>query len=161
MSRPILPDPMLDYLPQYRVVRCVVCQYAVPPSAIPRHMKDLHHIYRGKRRSLLEYAATLDLADPDDLVLPEPQDPPIPSIPVEDGVACNREDCKYLSVTRKRMKRHWATTHEEMGLEGTHWRAVKLQTFFRGNNMRYFIVTPRQQDYHGPAPTKVRKFTAG
>ena len=138
-----LAQQMLDYLPEYRVVRCVVCRYAVPPSALSRHMKDLHHVYRGKRRALLDYAETLDLADPEDLVLPEPQEPPIPSIPVEDGVACNW--CKYLSVTTKRMKRHWVTVHERRGIEGKHWRPVKLQTFFRGNNLRYFIVTPGER----------------
>ena len=138
-----LVQQMLDYLPEYRVVRCVECRYAVPPSALSRHMKDLHHVYRGKRRALLDYAETLDLADPEDLVLPEPQEPPIPSIPVEDGVACNR--CKYLSVTTKRMKRHWVTVHERRGIEGKHWRPVQLQTFFRGNNLRYFIVTPGER----------------
>ena len=138
-----LAPQMLDYLPEYRVVRCVECRYAVPPSALSRHMKDLHHVYRGKRRALLDYAETLDLADPEDLVLPEPHEPPIPSIPVEDGVACNW--CKYLSVTTKRMKRHWVTVHERRGIEGKHWRPVQLQTFFRGNNLRYFIVTPGER----------------
>ena len=140
-----LAQQMLDYLPEYRVVRCVVCRYAVPPSALSRHMKDLHHVYRGKRRALLDYAETLDLAEPEDLVLPEPQEPPIPAIPVEDGVACNW--CKYLSVTTKRMKRHWVTVHERRGIEGKHWRPVKLQTFFRGNNLRYFIVTPGERTH--------------
>lgn len=141
MVQLIQPDPMLDYLPQYRVVRCVACRYAVPPSALPRHMNDLHHIHRGKIRSLLDYAATLDLAEPDEVVLPKPHDPPVPSIPVEDGVACRSDGCNYMSVTRKRMKRHWVTHHGQQGSESTHWAAVKLQTFFQGNNLRYFIVT--------------------
>lgn len=146
---------MLDYLPKYRVVRCVACHYAVPPSAIPRHMKDLHHIYRAKRRTLLDYVAGLDLVNPEDLVLPEPHEPPIPSLPVEDGVACNEEACNYLSVTTKRMKRHWVTYHEQKGFEGTQWRSVKLQTFFRGNNLRYFIVTSEEQSRDLGEPLKV------
>ena len=146
MAQDPLPNPMLDYLPQHRVVRCVACQYAVPPSALPRHMKDLHHIHRGRRRSLLEYAATLDLADPADVVLPKPYEPPVPSLPIEDGVACCSDGCGYLSMTKKRMKRHWVTYHDAHGTEGTDWRSVKLQTFFRGNNLRYFIVTPEQNE---------------
>lgn len=150
-----LAQQMLDYLPEYRVVRCVECRYAVPPSALSRHMKDLHHVYRGKRRALLDYAETLDLADPEDLLLPEPHEPPIPSIPVEDGVACNW--CKYLSVTTKRMKRHWVTVHERRGIEGKHWRSVQLQTFFRGNNLRYFIVTPGERTRQSRGQATVNK----
>ena len=43
------------------------------------------------------------------------------------------------------MKRHWVTVHGHRGLENKHWRAVNLQVFIRGNNIRYFIVTPKEQ----------------
>ena len=150
------PSNMLDYLPQYRVVLCVICHYAVPPSALSRHMKDLHHIYRGERRSLLELAATLDLAEPEEVLLPEPHEPPVKSIPVEDGVACRGDECGYLSVTTKRMKWHWATAHNEKAYEGTHWNPVKLQTFFRGNNLRYFIVAPPESSGSSVISRQVR-----
>ena len=156
MAKASHPDPMLDYLPQHRVVRCVACQYAVPPSALSRHMKDIHRIFRDKRRRLLDYAATLDLAEAEQVVLPEPHEPPIPSIPIEDGVACSYDGCNYLSVTTKRMKWHWATAHKEKGSEGTHWVQAKLQTFFRGNNLRYFIVNTEESSHDSLVPLSVR-----
>ncbi|KAL3420152.1 hypothetical protein PVAG01_08651 [Phlyctema vagabunda] len=151
------PHELLHYLPTHRVLVCKLCQYAIQPAAIPRHLKDLHHIYRSSRRPFVEYASNFDLADPQDVILPRPHELPVPLLPVEDGVACEAEECEHLCVTVKRMKSHWTTVHHQPGQEGRSWRRVKLQTFFRGNQLQYFevseVMTPPADQEVSPGHT--------
>jgi hypothetical protein len=138
-SRPFRSQ-LLHYLPAYRVLICKECRYAIQPSGISRHLKELHHIYRSDRQELMEYVQSLDLADPGDVVLPEPHEAPVPFLPTESGLVCGVDGCGHLCITFKRMKNHWATVHRGVTADGAQWRPVRLQTFFRGNQLRYFIV---------------------
>jgi hypothetical protein len=101
---------LLRYLPIHRVLICNECRYAIQPSAVSRHLKELHHIYRSDRQELLDYVQTLDLAEPGDVPLPQNQ-APIPSLPIQNGFACQAAGCGHLCVAEKRMKTHWATLH--------------------------------------------------
>ncbi|KAK3322868.1 hypothetical protein B0H66DRAFT_555379 [Apodospora peruviana] len=138
------PSDLLQYLPSHQVLICRKCRYAIQPSAISRHLKDLHQIYRSERQKLVAYTKTLKLADPRDVVHPLPSHPPVPLLPVENGLACTKAGCTHLCVTVKRMKSHWATTHRNDTSTHPQRRPVTLQTFFRGNQLRYFIVSPPQ-----------------
>jgi Orsellinic acid/F9775 biosynthesis cluster protein D/Fungal specific transcription factor domain len=137
-----LPSELLHYLSSHRVVICKECRYAIQPAAISRHLKELHHIYRGDRQVYLDYALKLDLANPDDVVLPELHRAPVPFLPIEKGVACGVSGCGHLCVTVKRMKQHWSSVHKPLSANTSDasWRPVNLQTFFRGNQLRYFVV---------------------
>ena len=135
-------EGLLEYDAVHRILVCTQCRYAIQPKAIARHLKDLHHIYRGQRKDLVDSTTNLELSDPVGIAVPPPDSPPIQNLPVDDGLACNDTDCGHLCVTTKRMKRHWVTKHGTVGVEGINWRAVKIQTFFRGAHLRYFIVNP-------------------
>lgn len=153
-----LPPPeLLHYLPVHKVLVCKLCQYAIQPAAIPRHLKDLHHIYRSNRRPFIEYASQYTLSEPSDVILPKPYEIPVPFLPVENGVACDAEGCGHLCVTVKRMKSHWTTIHHS--LESRSWRNVKLQTFFRGNQLQYFevseVLTPPPDHDSGSSPSNL------
>jgi hypothetical protein len=141
-SATLLPSQLLHYLPSHRVLICKECRYAIQPAAISRHLKTIHHIYRTDRQAIMEYVLTLDLADPGDVVPPEPHEAPVPFIPTESGLACNANGCSHLCITAKRMKSHWSTRHSDtdLDLDADQWRPVELQTFFRGNQLRYFAV---------------------
>ncbi|KAE9373760.1 hypothetical protein N431DRAFT_338800 [Stipitochalara longipes BDJ] len=146
---------LLQYLPAHKVLICKECRYAIQPSAISRHLKDLHHIYRSDRQQLIEYTKGLQLAQPGDVVLPPPNEAPVPFLPTESGLACARDGCTHLCVTVKRMKSHWATAHKDIvGSGSSQWRTVTLQTFFKGNQLKYFVVspqaTPEPQSTHTP-----------
>jgi hypothetical protein len=134
------PSQLLHYLLPHRVLICKECRYAIQPSAISRHLKELHRIYRSNRKEFMEYAQSLDLADPGDVVLPEPNEAPVPFLLTSSGLACRAGGCGHLCVTIQRMKRHWATVHSDVVADAAQWRPVDLQTFFRGNKLRYFIV---------------------
>ena len=133
---------LLEYDAEHLIIICTQCCYAIQPNAISRHLKDLHHIYRGQKRALLDSLVGLELSDPRDIAVPGPDSPPIKGLPVDDGLACNDPGCGHLCITSKRMKRHWVTFHGQSGVEGINWRSVKLQTFFRGSHLHYFIVNP-------------------
>ncbi|RFU32132.1 hypothetical protein B7463_g4211, partial [Scytalidium lignicola] len=45
-------------------------------------------------------------------------------------------------MTEKRMRNHWLSTHGRQGLATVDWQAAPLQTFFKGNLLRYFTGTP-------------------
>lgn len=144
---------LLCYLPKYKVLICKECRYAIQPSAISRHLKDLHHIYRLDRKLLLEYAEGLDLAAPQEVKLPCPHEPAIDLLTTESGLACSARECEHLCMTVKRMKSHWSSTHRNVADSDLQWSTVKLQTFFRGNQLRYFVV-----DYQSHTSSRVLSF---
>jgi hypothetical protein len=65
-----LPSQLLHYLLPHQVLICKECRYAIQPSAISRHLKELHRIYHSDRHEFMEYAQSLDLANPRDVILP-------------------------------------------------------------------------------------------
>lgn len=141
------PHELLQYLSRYKVVVCTSCQYAVQPSAISRHLKDIHHIIRSHRRPFMQYVSTLDLDEPEQVIQSTngSQEFPIPHLPVQEGLMCEYEGCSHLCASTKRMQSHWSAVHGRQGEPILDWRSVPLQTFFKGNLLRYFTsVGPRQ-----------------
>ena len=154
---------LLEYDSQYRGLICTQCRYAIQPTAISRHLKDLHHIYRSEKKHSLDATSKLKLSDPAELEMPPTNSLPIKHLPVEGGVACTHRKCNHLCVTVKRMKRHWGTAHGITGVEDVNWSPVKLRTFFRGKELLYFIADAAGKDdsssynylcYEPPSVTK-------
>lgn len=135
------PAELLQYLPLYRVVVCTSCEYAVQPNAIGRHLKDIHQIYRSRRRPFMQYVSSLGLDQPEVVIGSKIHEFPVPGLPVQDGVRCESQGCSFLCGSEKRMKCHWSSAHGRAAQEHIHWRPVPLQTFFRGNLLRYFTAT--------------------
>ncbi|SPO05584.1 uncharacterized protein DNG_08271 [Cephalotrichum gorgonifer] len=139
MDRPVLPPhELLHYSAAHKVLICTTCRYAVQPGGLTRHLKDIHHIYRGKRRPYLEYAGSMELKDPKEVTPPTPAQFPVPHLPIEWGWRCSAPGCDYMCVSDKRMETHWPATHGRKGSDDRDWTAAPLQTFFRGNMLRYF-----------------------
>lgn len=134
------PADLLHYLPGHRVIVCTSCQYALQPTGILRHLKDVHHILRSDRKPYAEHVSRYDLADVKTVqqATDKFQQYPVPELPVFDGLQCLHKGCGHLCVTEKRMGAHWTLKHERMGLSELDWKSVPLQTFFRGNALRYF-----------------------
>ncbi|KAL6718494.1 hypothetical protein ACLMJK_004586 [Lecanora helva] len=135
---------LLEYNAEHSLLICRECQYAVQKSALESHLLR-HKIYRGDRKQLLSAIAHLDLLEPHRVLLPAPGSPPIDALPILSGYRCTAEGCEHLTVSSKRMKRHWSESHNFDGyidLMSTFARPAKLQTFFRGTKIRYFEVSP-------------------
>lgn len=135
----IEPSQLLHYLPTYRVLICLRCNYAIQPGAVARHLKEIHHLHHLSRRPFVDYASGFKLSQPSDVVLPDGTQFPVPLLPVQNGLACSFAGCAHLCVTAKRMKQHWMSVHHISSSDlGGFWDPVPLQTFFRGNALRYF-----------------------
>lgn len=144
-AEPYLPpgtrDVKLQYIHESRVLLCTQCGYCVLHRALDRHLKAIHHLPAAERKRHLAEVQDLDVADLEDVPYPDAGSEPIPGLPIFDGYSCGVEGCQYLCVTNKRMQAHWRSAHD--GENGVHCHRVRLQTFFRGNSLRYFTVARR------------------
>ncbi|KAL4752250.1 hypothetical protein BDW72DRAFT_73983 [Aspergillus terricola var. indicus] len=133
------PRKILEYDGRYGVLICHECRYAIQKSALQSHLLR-HKIYRADRQQLVALINELDLLEPDNVLLPPPESPPVGGLPVIAGYRCTAPGCANLCASLKRMKGHWRESH---GLaDASLARPAKLQTFFRGTKIRYFEVTP-------------------
>ncbi|EED22669.1 conserved hypothetical protein [Talaromyces stipitatus ATCC 10500] len=134
----LLPQDLFHYSEIHRVLICTSCRYAVQPTAITRHLKDIHHLPSDKRQSFVTYWKNLPLKNPDEVEPPFPQDFPVSYLPLEKGWQCNSPGCYYLCASKKRMETHWPAEHGRKGNPSRDWSPTLLQTFFRGNMVKYF-----------------------
>ena len=133
---------LLEYNSNYSLLICRQCKYAIQKNALKSHLLR-HKIYRGDRQRLLSSIAHLHLLEPQHVTLPAPGLPPVDALPVLSGYRCTATACQHLTVSLKRMKRHWSEIHALGGsvpLPSSFACPVKLQTFFRGTKVRYFEV---------------------
>lgn len=120
---------------------CTQCGYCVLNRALDRHLKAIHHLPASERKQHIADTSDQDIADLEDVVYPAEGSEQVPGLPVFDGYKCGVEGCRYLCVTNKRMQAHWRSAHD--GEDDVYCLRVRLQTFFRGNSLRYFVVANR------------------
>ncbi|KAI0455920.1 hypothetical protein F5B21DRAFT_177755 [Xylaria acuta] len=130
---------LLAYLPSYGVVICKDCRFAIQPSAFSSHLQN-HHILRSARRCILDRLFSLRLLPPDRVGVPASDSRRIADLPVLSGFKCGAAECGYACTSVKRMCQHWSEVHEEPNSKAIKYRKARLQTFFRGNKIRYFEV---------------------
>lgn len=149
------------HLPAYRLIVCTECAFCVLPGALNRHLRDVHHLAKAARSVHLNFIGDLDLAtNADEVFYPHRDATPVLGLPIANGFACVRPGCAHLCLAAKRMQAHWRETHGVCASTndgGRQWKSVKLQTFFRGANLRYFAVTPEKPT---PASTALSKAPA-
>ncbi|CAK1359312.1 hypothetical protein CB0940_05541 [Cercospora beticola] len=137
---PINTVDLLKHYEEYGVIICKPCAFAIQPSALASHLLK-HQIYRSERRRLMAQLAHLKLKDPADVVDPSPLSPPIPELQVYKGIRCLHKDCQHICASEKRMSQHWSDVHGERESKNVVTRPAWLQTFFRGNKIRYFEIS--------------------
>ncbi|KAK9444057.1 uncharacterized protein VB005_02346, partial [Metarhizium brunneum] len=137
----------LVYHPDHKVLVCRAHGFAV--SSLVGHLSRQHAVIDCKTRNAIvaEYGK-LELAHPrssDFRYGPGNPLPAIDGLTVHDGLACEDfEQCRFASISRKRLKVHCKEAHQwkVSKAKPTHWRSVKLQTFFTvpGSAVHYFCV---------------------
>jgi putative NADH-flavin reductase len=93
---------IFEHLPQFKILRCKSCQYAVVPAQVERHIKDHYlQITAIVRRTIAQTAADLqDIAHRhEDVIYPADSNEPVPGFPIvtsalgcsgqKDGRPCN------------------------------------------------------------------------
>ena len=147
------PEKILQYPPIYRVIVCTFCKNAVQPKAIARHLKDIHCMKQQDRQPFLQHVEKLELVEQEVVMQHSPVEFLVPLLPVSSGLQCEFEGCTYLCVTKKRMKEtSLAFVHGRHGRGGCDWKSVPVQTFFKGNLLRYFTRTPSGNPGESIAP---------
>lgn len=132
----------LKHDPEYGVLICLRCRYAVQKSALNSHLLR-HKIYREERKRLVASVSHLNVLEPDEVSTPAPSSPALAYMTKFAGLRCTVAQCGHLTVSMKRMKLHWKQTHGSLELpirDSDLARDAVLQTFFRGNKVRYFEV---------------------
>ena len=121
---------LLVHLPNYGVVICKDCRFAIQPSAFSSHLQN-HHILRSERRCILDQLSTLGLRLPERVGVPAPDSRRIAHLPVLSGFKCAAAGCSYACTSVKRMCQHWSEVHDEPNSKAIKYHNAKLQTFFR------------------------------
>ncbi|KAH0556762.1 hypothetical protein GP486_005449 [Trichoglossum hirsutum] len=142
MTTTTLPsqDHIYRFLPGFKILLCIPCGSAVQPHAITSHLynKEHHDLSCEQRQALRSYALTYDLTNHEHIPLPEPNAMPVPGLRLMSGFSCGL--CTYLTASWDCLTDHGRRQHGRRKRDGVYWREVKLQTFFRGRKLRYFIV---------------------
>ena len=133
---------LLKHDPDYGVLICLKCRYAVQKSALDSHLLR-HKIYREERKRLVASVSGLNILEPDEVPVPALSSPALAYITKFSGLRCAVPQCGHLTVSTKRMKLHWKQVHGSLELpvrDSDLARDAILQTFFRGNKVKYFEV---------------------
>ncbi len=144
---------LLAHLPDYGLIICKSCKFAIQPKALSSHLLR-HHIYRDKRQNILDRVAELTLLEPDQVSLPTTKLSAFPHLPVALGFRCQFQLCSHLCISQKRMSQHLRENHgcvNVTDVDGYAERAY-LQTFFKGNKTRYFEVKAKDEKASSGSP---------
>ncbi|KAF4435838.1 hypothetical protein F53441_13415 [Fusarium austroafricanum] len=134
------PEALLNCNADFKLIICIPCQYAIQPQAIERHLEEIHHLPSRLRRPYLKYTSTFQLSERAEVLdaCIKEEDFPVAGLQVLDGFQCLEAGCGHLCASTKRMQKHWNEKHGALGHYGLNWQPVPLQTFFRGNLLKYF-----------------------
>ncbi|KAF7131459.1 hypothetical protein CNMCM5793_004684 [Aspergillus hiratsukae] len=109
------------YNPTYEVWICTArqCQYAVSPQTLLTHLRDRHRSHPTVATVALREAVLTEMLkrpwiDPAKrpCLIPSPEDPPIPGLPVYQGYGCPH--CFYVSRSTETLQRHRRETHRDL-----------------------------------------------
>ena len=114
-------EQWFQHYPQYRVIICKQCQYAVVPVQMQRHLREHHSRLSVQQRNgmIAKVQSLPDLASTmAEVIYPTPRSDPIPELPVfHDGLRCvgrlpEHRKCRYVCRTVRRIQEHCKQTHQ-------------------------------------------------
>ena len=157
-------EKLFQHLPEYQVIVCKRCQFAVVPAQVDSHVRSHHKtIPKSERQSIVETVATLSniAQEPGQVQYPSMDSKPVDGLPVyDDGLRCVKpiahRECNYICRERTGITRHCRQQHqwknprtrggnrrgEEAEETGQIWEEdQRCQRFFKtGPWQRYFAV---------------------
>ena len=157
---------LFEYLPQYQVLVCKSCHYAVSPLHLHQHLPKQHRDIASCRTKkdiqavLRIVTSAYDLKDPacESMRFPPSNSPPLPHLLLREGFRCL--ECSYANCRSKSMSAHVNKQHQhlrrrrgkptalqrEENRTRPRWEAVFCQRFFvHGPQSAYFVVVPLPQ----------------
>jgi hypothetical protein len=124
------------YNEMHKILICLQHKHAiVPGSGIKRHFQRQHpEMSAVTRQKIWNAVQDLDLADVDDVPIPEPEEYPIKGIEVKNGFSCNHPDCDgFCSGELSTIVQHCKTKHGRQENDPVGWREQTVQTIFQSN----------------------------
>ena len=94
--------------------------YCVPPDGVKDHLYRSHQdkLMKKQRKELVKFAASLDLAQPEDVKIPRRECGPVPFLYKEKGLECAR--CGYCCLLPTSMMEHGRRAHKDPKNEFRH-----------------------------------------
>ena len=124
---------------KYHVLLCQQCKIGIPPTRVEHHLRDEHKsIPIQIRNSMVEWASTLRLCEPNKVATPPEEEGPIPYLELkEDGYQCRIENCRAFRSTEVGIEKH-SYSHGWKKGEVKLWDVKCLQRFFnQGTHGKY------------------------
>ncbi len=134
---------LIEHMPEFRILYCNVCKQVCFPSALLRHLTEIHKIPAARRWPVVRFCSTLDVVDTksDLRVLPDGSSI-LDFAPVFDGYSCSC--CRFLTTSQKLIRQHLITTHSiQYPASQTKYQQVKLQSWYPpSSRAQYWTVKP-------------------
>ncbi|KFZ04594.1 hypothetical protein V502_10033, partial [Pseudogymnoascus sp. VKM F-4520 (FW-2644)] len=125
------------------------CRKAVTPASLVDHLRRIHKTPLRIRREVAQFVEDFPFSyDHLTVELPLDGSAPQPVIPVVDGFLC--QECPFKSSSRKVERMHWNKVHGiKRGNDEDQFCTVRLQTWFRDNRERFWVVEGNQRGEAG------------
>ncbi|KAH7029957.1 hypothetical protein B0J12DRAFT_682882, partial [Macrophomina phaseolina] len=115
-----------NYLPEYRLLVCKDCKYAVCLDQVRIHLRGKHHELGPKETTAALADVQREWTDPaknvSEVYIPARVSQPIAHLPLyEDGLLCQLDSpkCRYICRDMKTLKEHWRVVHHwSLGTKG-------------------------------------------
>jgi len=134
-------EEYIIYNSEYHVLICRQHGYAIPPNGIVRHFRQLHKaIPLSTRQAIVQHIKSLDLYEPDKVVIPHDIIEPILHLTLLQGVKCQFDKCNELRGTENSMVYHCKVAHQWIRTNGVLWSKQCIQTFFQSSNRRFVSI---------------------
>jgi Orsellinic acid/F9775 biosynthesis cluster protein D len=138
---PLIPSIMnsyVNYNSEYRILICRQHKHAIPFKSIRKHFQYKHEgIPLSARQEILDYASSVLLDEPQDVIIPLEIIPPIHGLEIQKGYECSFGGCMLICGTRDSINKH-GQCHVWIGENEYKWRELDVQKFFPSNKTRYY-----------------------
>lgn len=129
----------ITYLPNFHVMICRQCKFAIPSTYISRHFRNLHtKIPLAMRQAIIDFANTVQMDEPCRVIVPGPEEGPIDDLElIKKGYRCQFNGCMECSKKEATMTQHCRDYHGWIKSTEQMWTVQAVQTFFQGPHCKY------------------------
>jgi hypothetical protein len=107
-----MSEQLLIYLPQFHVIVCRECQYAINKRGVNKHFRRLYqHIDIRVRNQLNDYVQKFDVWEVEQVETPTEEVEIIKGLKVLAGFICTVEGCNNKRTTLKSITEHCRDKH--------------------------------------------------
>ncbi|KAK4551753.1 hypothetical protein LTR86_010946, partial [Recurvomyces mirabilis] len=149
MSKMVQWQDVFVHRPEFGIIICQQCEYAVVPQQVNRHVKD-HHPFISKQQRIAIAQSIQALPDVaqihQDVTYPSADEVPIAALPVyHDGLQCR--ECSYVCRHVRRMQEHYKVQHRWVNHQRRGGQAKQKQKHSRNSVWNIRIPCQRFFEY--------------